>query len=143
MGLYSSAVIKYQIDSSGLPTYLQLIRQTLHAMVLGKLRAGDRLPTAGDVVRRTGVNPNTVLKAYRELAREGLVDPSPGRGTFITKNLGRPETAQHSEVGSELGRIVQRAGQSGMSRLEVEAIVGAWLDQQYNVASTSGQTKAQ
>ena len=129
-------MIEYRINPSGLPTYLQLIQQTEHAMILGKLRAGDRLPTASEVVRRTGVNPNTVLKAYRELARVGTVKPQPGSGTFVTTDLGRPETTQHSEIGAALGRWVQHGRRSGLSRQELEAMFTAWLDEEYDERST-------
>ncbi|TMB60610.1 MAG: GntR family transcriptional regulator, partial [Chloroflexi bacterium] len=61
----------YLDPTSGVPTYRQLINQVRHAVRYGMLRAGDRLPTAREVVAELAINPNTVLKAYRELEHEG------------------------------------------------------------------------
>ncbi|MFD9085103.1 GntR family transcriptional regulator, partial [Streptomyces erythrochromogenes] len=62
---------------------LQLVHQVRQALRLGALEPGDRLPTAREVVAAVAINPNTVLRAYRELEREGLVEPRPGQGTFV------------------------------------------------------------
>lgn len=77
--------IAFRLDSrSGVPTYLQLVQQVKHAIRLGYLEQGDQLPTVRDVVASLLINPNTVLKAYRELERKGLVEGRPGQGTFVT-----------------------------------------------------------
>jgi GntR family transcriptional regulator len=84
--------IEFRLDSaSGLPTYLQLVQQVEHALRLGYLRVGDQLPTVRDVVASLAINPNTVLKAYRELESRGLAAGRPGQGTFIEGALGRVE----------------------------------------------------
>jgi len=70
------------------PVYVQLVHHVKNGIRMGLLRPGDQLPTASDVVKALAVNPNTVLKAYRELEREGLVSPHPGAGTFVQKSLG-------------------------------------------------------
>jgi ABC-2 type transport system ATP-binding protein len=81
-------VVEYRIDRrTGVATYLQIVQQTKQAMRLGLLEPGDKLPTAREVVEATAINPNTVLKAYRELEREGLVEARRGLGTFIRKGL--------------------------------------------------------
>jgi len=79
---------------SGVPTYVQLIQQVKNGIRMGLLHPGDQLPTAKEVVGALAINPNTVLKAYRELEREGLVAPRPGAGTFGRRGLGSasPET---------------------------------------------------
>ena len=64
-------------------TYLQLVQQVHQALQLGLLEPGDQLPTAQQVVAKLAINPNTVLKAYRDLEREGLVRARPGQGTFV------------------------------------------------------------
>ena len=80
------SVIEFQLDeTSGVATYLQLVQQVHQALRLGMLEPGDRLPTAQQVVAQLAINPNTVLKAYRELEREGLVRARPGLGTFVTR----------------------------------------------------------
>ena len=92
-------MIEFQLDQrSGLPTYLQLVQQVRQALRLGVLVPGDQLPTAREVVEKLAINPNTVLKAYRELERDGLVAARPGTGTFVQRSLGgRSGKAQHSD----------------------------------------------
>jgi len=76
--------ITFRLDrGSGVPTYLQLVHQVEHALRLGYLGPGDRLPRVKDVVASLVINPNTVLKAYRELETKGLTVGKPGQGTFI------------------------------------------------------------
>jgi GntR family transcriptional regulator len=78
-------MIEFHLDGrSGVPTYLQLVQQVRQAVRLGILRPGDQLPTVKEVVGSLAINPNTVLKAYRDLDREGLVEGRPGVGTFVT-----------------------------------------------------------
>jgi GntR family transcriptional regulator len=81
-------VIEFHLDArTGVAPYAQLIQQVRRAMRLGLLSEGDQLPTVKDVVARVAINPNTVLKAYRELEYEGLVAARPGVGTFVTRTL--------------------------------------------------------
>jgi GntR family transcriptional regulator len=80
--------IEFRLDpSSGVPTYLQLVQQVEHALRLGYLKPGDQLPKVRDVVASLAINPNTVLKAYRELETKGLTTGRPGQGTFIQATL--------------------------------------------------------
>ena len=74
-------------ERSGVPTYLQLVQQVRQAVRLGLLQPGDRLPTVKEVVGKLAINPNTVLKAYRELDHEGLVEGRRGQGTFVSLAL--------------------------------------------------------
>src|SRR5580704_4298624 len=80
--------IAFRLDlGSGVPTYLQLVHQVEHALRLGYLELGDQLPKVRDVVAELVINPNTVLKAYRELETKGLTAGRPGQGTFIQAAL--------------------------------------------------------
>jgi GntR family transcriptional regulator len=80
--------IEFRLDpSSGVPTYLQLVHQVEHALRLGYLKPGDQLPKVRDVVAGLTINPNTVLKAYKELEAKGLTAGRPGQGTFINATL--------------------------------------------------------
>jgi GntR family transcriptional regulator len=80
--------IEYRLDpASGVPTYLQLVQQVEHALRLGYLTPGDQLPKVRDVVAALAINPNTVLKAYKELETKGLAAGRPGQGTFIQATL--------------------------------------------------------
>jgi GntR family transcriptional regulator len=93
----SGSPIEFRLDAaSGVPTYLQLVHQVEHALRLGYLKPGDQLPKVRDVVASLAINPNTVLKAYRELETKGLAAGRPGQGTFIQATLSQvalPELA--------------------------------------------------
>jgi len=80
--------IEFRLDpASGVPTYLQLVHQVEHALRLGYLKTGDQLPKVRDVVAALAINPNTVLKAYKDLETKGLAAGRPGQGTFIQAAL--------------------------------------------------------
>src|ERR1700753_512418 len=84
-------MITFHLDArSGVPTYLQLVQQVRQAVRLGVLAPGDRLPTVKEVVAELAINPNTVLKAYRELDLEGLVEGRRGVGTFVSDSSPEP-----------------------------------------------------
>src|ERR1700686_4692592 len=84
----AASAIAFRLDtSSGVPTYLQLVQQVEQALRLGYLKPGDQLPKVRDVVASLAINPNTVLKAYRELETKGLTAGRPGQGTFIQATL--------------------------------------------------------
>ena len=81
-------MIEFQIQSrSGVPSYLQIVQQVRQAIRLGILAPGDQLPTVKEVVAAVAINPNTVLKAYRELDLEGLVEGRRGVGTFVAEGV--------------------------------------------------------
>src|SRR3954452_23218114 len=104
------AVIEFSLDTrSGLAPYLQVVQQVRQALRLGLLREGDQLPTVKDVVRCLAINPNTVLKAYRELEREGLVAPRPGVGTFVTRSLAGVSFPAHEPLRRDLRRWLTKA----------------------------------
>lgn len=125
-------MIEFRIDRrSGMPTYLQIVEQVRQALLLGRLGVGDKLPTAREVVASTAINPNTALKAYRELEREGLVEGRVGAGTFVLRGLARDEIGPHSPVGEELTGWVGRAKAAGLARHELEALVKAALDKEF------------
>ncbi|MEV0092148.1 GntR family transcriptional regulator [Streptomyces sp. NPDC050738] len=126
--------IEYRIDRrSGVSTYLQIVQQTQQALRLGLLEPGDKLPTAREVVEATAINPNTVLKAYRELEREGLVEARRGLGTFVRKTLGNAAAAgpADSPLKAELADWVKRARTGGLEREDVAALFGSVLDENY------------
>ncbi len=84
----TASPIEFRLDpASGVPTYLQLVQQVEHALRLGYLKPGDQLPKVRDVVASLAINPNTVLKAYRDLELKGLAAGRPGQGTFVQATL--------------------------------------------------------
>src|SRR5258708_13203868 len=90
-------MIEFHLDThSGVAPYLQIVQQVKQALRLGLLDVSDQLPTVREVVAQIAINPNTVLKAYRELEREGLVASRPGQGTFVQRTLPRTSLATHA-----------------------------------------------
>jgi GntR family transcriptional regulator len=89
---------------------------------LGLLREGDQLPTVKDVVAHLAINPNTVLKAYRELEHEGLVAARPGVGTFVTRTLTDATLAAHGPLRHQLQRWLDKARAAGLDDESIEAL---------------------
>ena len=116
-------MIEFHLDGrSGLSPYQQLVQQTRHALRLGLLREGDQLPTVKEVVAHLAINPNTVLKAYRELEHEGLVSARPGVGTFVTATLADTSLAAHGALRIGLRRWLAKARQAGLDDESIEAL---------------------
>src|SRR6476659_1497998 len=116
-------MIEFTLDGrSGVSPYLQVVQQVRQALRLGLLREGDQLPTIKDVVARLAINPNTVLKAYRELEREGLVAARPGIGTFVTRTLTDASLAAHEPLRRDLGRWLGKARLAGLDDESIEAL---------------------
>jgi GntR family transcriptional regulator len=116
-------VIEFHLDTrSGVSPYLQLIHQVRQALRLGLLSEGDQLPTVKDVVARLAINPNTVLKAYRELEYEGLVAAKAGVGTFVTRTLTDGSLAAHGPLREDLTRWLTSARTSGLDDESIEAL---------------------
>src|ERR1700761_8750761 len=108
-------MINFRIDSrSAVPTYLQIVQQVRQALRMGVLEVGDKLPTVREVVAATAVNPNTVLKAYRDLERDGLVQARAGHGTFVLSRPPGPPPGTHFRLGRSLARWVREAREAGL-----------------------------
>ncbi|MFI7601980.1 GntR family transcriptional regulator [Actinoplanes sp. NPDC049681] len=113
----------FRIDRrTGTAVYVQLIQQVRQAVRMGRLLPGDRLPTAREVAERTGINPNTVLRAYRELEVAGLVEPRQGSGTFVRDQL-PPLPADLGELRRDLAEWVARARAAGLDPSDIQALV--------------------
>ncbi|WP_030454564.1 GntR family transcriptional regulator [Herbidospora cretacea] len=117
-------VIEFHLDGrSGVSSYLQLVHQVRQAMRLGLLREGDQLPTVKEVVARLAINPNTVLKAYRELEHEGLAAARPGVGTFVTRTLTDASSrAAQAPLRQDLRRWLAKARKAGLDDESIEAL---------------------
>jgi GntR family transcriptional regulator len=115
--------IQFRLDmSSGVPTYLQLVRQVEHALRLGNLVAGDQLPKVKDVVASLAINPNTVLKAYRELEYKGLAAGRPGQGTFIEGTLDVVPLRDQQALRRGLTRWLSEATAAGLDEEGITAL---------------------
>jgi GntR family transcriptional regulator len=107
--------IDFRLDAaSGVPTYLQLVHQVEHALRLGYLKPGDQLPKVRDVVASLAINPNTVLKAYRELETKGLAAGRPGQGTFIQATLTQVALPELTALHRSLLGWLAAAGAAGL-----------------------------
>jgi GntR family transcriptional regulator len=116
-------MLEFYLDrASGVATYLQLVHQVKQALRLGLLRPGDQLPTAKEVVAQLGINPNTVLKAYRDLERDGLVEPRPGQGTFVQQSLVSPSLAGTDRLQRALAGWVRQARAAGLTHQDMAAL---------------------
>jgi GntR family transcriptional regulator len=121
-------MIEFQLDTaSGVATYLQLVQQVRHALQLGILEPGDQLPTAQQVVGKLAINPNTVLKAYRDLEREGLVQPRAGHGTFVLRRPPGPPPGTHARLARSLAQWVSGAREAGLDDESIESLLGDTL----------------
>src|SRR5258705_2462161 len=118
------ALIEFHLDGrSGVSPYLQLIQQVRQALRLGMLAEGDQLPTVKDVVGTLAINPNTVLKAYRELEYQGLVAARPGVGTFVTKSLADDSLPAHAGLRTDLEKWLAKARRAGLEDERVDALM--------------------
>jgi GntR family transcriptional regulator len=125
-------VIEFHLDRSrGVAPYLQLVQQVEQAIRLGLLRPGDQLPTAKTVVAALTINPNTVLKAYREMEHAGLVDTRQGVGTFVRATAPRPTLRDHPRLRARLATWMGQAHAAGLSSKDVQALVATTLREVY------------
>src|SRR5437763_11851132 len=117
-------MIEFHLDAnSGLSPYQQVVQQVRHALRLGLLNEGDQLPKVKDVVAGLAINPNTVLKAYRELEHDGLVSARPGVGTFVTATLDGASLAAIAPLRQDLRRWLSKARKAGLDEESIEALL--------------------
>jgi GntR family transcriptional regulator len=107
--------------SSGIPLYLQLMEQVKHAVETGALREGDRLPTIRKVAEDLVMNPNTVVRAYRELEHEGMLELKHGSGAFIKASAGGRARLVH-EAQKVMHSTVERLISRGLSNDELRRV---------------------
>jgi GntR family transcriptional regulator len=112
---------EFRLDlRSGVPVYRQLIDQVTGAMATGTLAAGDQLPTVRQVAVDLSINPNTVMRAYRELEIRGVLETQQGTGTFIGhKKVKRDDVERQRQLGQLVGEFVSRAGAAGFTIQEL------------------------
>ena len=110
---------------SNVPAYVQVVQQVRQALLSGALRPGEQLPTVKAVVMELAINPNTVLKAYRELEREGLVEGRQGVGTFALRRPDGPPPGVQAALGRSLARWVAKARKAGLDETDMESLMHA------------------
>lgn len=116
-----STEFAFRLDAhSGVPVYRQLIDQVLGAIALGTLRSGDQLPTVRQVAVDLAINPNTVMRAYREMEIRGIVNTQQGSGTFIAEQkIAAPEEERSRQLAQMLDEFVARAGSLGFTLVDL------------------------
>jgi GntR family transcriptional regulator len=126
--LVAPGPVAFRLDhGSGVPTYLQLVQQVEQALRLGLLGPGDQLPTVKEMVESLAINPNTVMKAYRELEHRGLAAGRPGQGTFVRATLQRVGGAEQAELARRLAAWMRDAASAGLDDQGITAMFGAVL----------------
>ncbi|HEU4426819.1 MAG TPA: GntR family transcriptional regulator [Pilimelia sp.] len=121
-------MIEFHLDGhSKVATYMQLVQQVKQSLRTGLLEPGDKLPRVREVAESLAINPNTVLKAYRELELEGLVEGRPGVGTFVRRSLAGPSLASQAALRRDLITWLRRARTAGLEQEDVIALVETTL----------------
>jgi GntR family transcriptional regulator len=121
-------VIEFVLDGrSRVNTYTQLVQQVKQALRVGLLSPGDQLPKVRDVAQSLAINPNTVLKAYRELEIEGLAEGRPGVGTFVKRTLAGASLENQAELRDDLVAWLHRARDAGLSHEDISALIATTM----------------
>ena len=124
----SGSPIEFRLDpASGVPTFLQLVQQVEHALRLGYLKPGDQLPKVRDVVASLAINPNTVLKAYRDLETKGLAAGRPGQGTFVQATLNQVALPELTGLRRSLLGWLASAEAAGLDQDGIAALFSSTL----------------
>jgi len=117
-------MIKFRVEGrSGVPPSQQLVQQVRQALRMGLLTVGDQLPSVREVVSATAVNPNTVLKAYRDLERQGLVEARAGHGTFVRGRPPGPPPGTHMRLARAMAASVREARAAGLDDEAIESLL--------------------
>ena len=116
-------MLEFHLDTrSGVAPYQQIVQQVRNALRLGFLDVDEKLPTVKEVVAAVAINPNTVLKAYKELEHLGLVAARPGIGTFVIRTLTDDSLAAHGPLRQDLMRWLEKARRAGLDEESIEAL---------------------
>jgi len=115
-------MILYVNPASGTPIYVQLMDQVKHAIETGALKAGEQLPTLRKLAEELVINPNTVVRAYRELEHEGIVEIRHGLGAFVGQAAtGRPRISRNAQ--SIMQSAVERLAEAGLTEDEIRRLL--------------------
>jgi GntR family transcriptional regulator len=114
---------EFKLDArSGVPVYRQIIDHVLGGIAAGSLKAGDQLPTVRQLAVDLAINPNTVVRAYRELEIREVLATQQGTGTFITEKKPQPDDLERRRRLTQLaGDLLARAGAEGITLQELAA----------------------
>jgi GntR family transcriptional regulator len=132
----SGPAFRFRLDlASGVPVYRQIIDQILGGIAAGGLQPGTQLPTVRQVAVDLAINPNTVVRAYRELEIRGVIETQQGTGTFVGRQkVKRDEVERRRRLSQLAGECVSRAGAAGFSVAEL-------IDQLKKIATDNHQKR--
>ena len=117
--------------ASGVPAYRQIIDQVLGAISAGTLQGGDQLPTVRQLAVDLSINPNTVVRAYRELEIRGILTTQQGIGTFVTTQpVPVDEAVRQRQLDHLIGDLLARAGAAGLTADEVVGRLQEFINEQ-------------
>jgi GntR family transcriptional regulator len=117
--------------ATGVPAYRQVIDQVLGAIASGTLRGGDQLPTVRQLAVDLSINPNTVVRAYRELEIRGILTTQQGIGTFVTTQpVPVDEAVRQRQLDQLIGDLLARAGAAGLTADEIVARLQEFINEQ-------------
>jgi GntR family transcriptional regulator len=125
---------------SGVPSYLQIVQQVKQDVRLGLLKEGDKLPAVREVVTMVAINPNTVVKAYRELENQGLIEKRAGIGTFVCKQPAGPSPSVQATLLSKLESWLDEAKTRGLDEESMEALFNTAQRKRREVKNDTGNT---
>src|SRR5512139_2535394 len=127
---------QFRLDlNSGVPVYRQVINQILAGIASGALSGGDRLPTVRQLAVDLSINPNTVVRAYRELEIRGVLTTQQGIGTFVTAQpVPIDEAVRQRQLDHLIGDLLARAGAAGLSADEVVARLQEFINEQRGIS---------
>ena len=128
MGKTANPTFRLHLDqNSGVPVYRQIVDQVRGGVASGALTAGYQLPTVRQLAVDLEINPNTVVKAYRELELGGLLETQQGTGTFISaKKVARAEAERERQLSQIVSDCVARAGAAGFTVADLQEELRQW-----------------
>ncbi len=114
--------------TSGIPIYVQVKEQIIHAVEIGAIKPGDQLPSVRVLAEQLVINPNTVIKIYKELETEGVVEIHHGTGAFVTGKRASISKAEIITKGAQsIQKIIEQLFSKGLSTAEIRRIMEAEL----------------
>lgn len=128
MNIASNSAFRFGLDlHTGVPVYRQIIDQVRGGLASGALGAGDQLPTVRQLAVDLAINPNTVVRAYKELELGGLLETHQGTGTFISsQKLPDDDAERERQLGQMVADVVSRAGAAGFTIEDLLKQLRAW-----------------
>ncbi|KAF1083755.1 HTH-type transcriptional repressor YtrA [Sporotomaculum syntrophicum] len=111
----------------GIPIYLQIVKEIKGAMISGKLKGGDKLPSVREIAEQYQVNPNTVQRVFMELDKQGLTYSERGIGTFVKREPGLLEDLKSEEAAKVIENFIEEIQKLGYSKNDMlKALDNAW-----------------